>query len=77
MSADMHVRVRRLVVPAPDEGGEQLRVRDVIEAIEWHLHDESRDSRIAIDRAPGSTASRIGEAVGHAVRVSRPSGTST
>jgi len=77
MSADVHVRVRRLIVPAPDEGGEQLCVRDVIEAIERHLYVESRDSMIAIDPSPGSTASRIGGAVGHSVRVTLQSGAST
>ena len=68
MTPDVHVRVRRLVVPASDEGDGIVRARDVIEAIERHLGAEQRDAKAGIDPATGSTVSRIGEAVAHSVR---------
>ena len=73
MTGDVHVRIRRLVVPASIGGDRDTLARDVIDSIEQYLGcntDASRDP-LADGRRP--IAARVGEAVAESVRVLMPS----
>lgn len=72
MTREIHVRIRRLVVPASIGGDRDVLMRDVIEAIERHVAHDVPASRDALDGDERSIGARIGETVATSIRTAMP-----
>jgi hypothetical protein len=69
VTGDIHVRIRRLIVPAAIGGDRDALAREVVESIAQCLSRDARTSREALEDRPRPIATRVGEAVAESVRV--------
>ena len=73
MTGDIHVRIRRLIVPASIGGDRDALAREVVESIEQCLSRDAHASRDALEVGPRPITTRVGKAVAESVRVVMPS----